>query len=247
MWSIASGAVGGASPNSSRSRSKTRGFFPGRRLRSPPKSERRPAGPLRAPPAPPSPRPRPPASASRWSRAGWRRRRRRRCGRSPSPAARARPRGSRSRAARRSRRACPGRGRGSGWSPPRRRPSGPGSGAPAARAGRPAVARGQRPVPLGAAGAGQRLGEARRALLQQRHVPLRPESSVANSAVRSRLTWTWVAFRSSVRSSRERQVRSPGSGGKSRPWKRFQVRCRELLAACRGLSHFVRNARRDAS
>ena len=34
------------------------------------------------------------------------------------------------------------------------------------------VARGEGPVPLRAAGAGQRLGEARRALLQQRHVPL---------------------------------------------------------------------------
>src|SRR5260221_10802894 len=50
-----------------------------------------------------------------------------------------------------------------------------------------------------------------------------PASSVANSFVRSRLTWTWVALRSSIRSSRERQLRSSGSGGKSRPWKRFQV------------------------
>ncbi len=77
---------------------------------------------------------------------------------------------------------------------------------------------------LGAAGPGQRLGEARRALLQQRHVPGGPgEQAVANSAVRSRLTWTWVSLRSSIRSSRERQLRSSGSGGKSRPWKRFQV------------------------
>ena len=50
-----------------------------------------------------------------------------------------------------------------------------------------------------------------------------PASSVANSALRSRLTWTWVSLRSSIRSSRERQVRSAGSGGKSRPWKRFQA------------------------
>ena len=42
-------------------------------------------------------------------------------------------------------------------------------------------------------------------------------------SVRSRLTWTWVSLRSSIRSSRERQVRSSGSGGKSRPWKRFQA------------------------
>src|ERR1044072_540324 len=48
-------------------------------------------------------------------------------------------------------------------------------------------------------------------------------STVANSSSKSRLTWTWVAFRSSTRSSRERQVKSAGSGGKSRRWKRFQA------------------------
>ncbi len=42
------------------------------------------------------------------------------------------------------------------------------------------------------------------------------------------MTWTWVALRSLIRSSRERQVKSPGSGGKSRPWKRFQADGREL-------------------
>ena len=75
---------------------------------------------------------------------------------------------------------------------------------------------------VGAAGAGERGGEARRALLKERHVPPVSASRVANSGSRSRLTWTWVALRSVIRSSRERQVKSVGSGGKSRPWKRFQ-------------------------
>ncbi len=59
-------------------------------------------------------------------------------------------------------------------------------------------------------------------------------SIAANSASRSRLTWMWVALRSGIRSSRERQVRSPGSGGKSRPWNRFQaiaVNCTCLVSA----------------
>src|SRR5665811_1478392 len=45
-----------------------------------------------------------------------------------------------------------------------------------------------------------------------------------NSGSSSRLTWTWVAPRSVRRSRRERQVNRSRSGGKSRPWKRFQER-----------------------
>ena len=86
------------------------------------------------------------------------------------------------------------------------------------------VAGGQHPVGLGAAGAGQRRGEARRALLQQGDVPLGVgQHRWRTRPSRSRLTWTWVALRSVIRSSRERQVSSAGSGGKSRPWKRFQA------------------------
>ena len=76
---------------------------------------------------------------------------------------------------------------------------------------------------LGRAGAGQRLGEARRALLQQGDVPRGAGEQRRELGRRSRLTWTWVSLRSSIRSSRERQVSSSGSGGKSRPWKRFQA------------------------
>ena len=90
------------------------------------------------------------------------------------------------------------------------------------------VARGEHAVGLGAAGARQRLGEARRALLQQGDVPLGAGEHRRELGLRSRLTWTCVAFRSSIRSSRERQVKSAGSGGKSRPWKRFQLIGREL-------------------
>ena len=89
-------------------------------------------------------------------------------------------------------------------------------------------------MPLGAGSAGERLGEARRALLQQRDVPLQLASIAANSASRSRLTWMWVALRSVIRNSRERQVKSSGSGGKSRPWNRFQaiaVNCTGLVSA----------------
>ncbi len=51
-----------------------------------------------------------------------------------------------------------------------------------------------------------------------------PRARSQNSSRSERLTCTWVASRSSLRSRRERQVRSAGLGGKSRPWKRFQVR-----------------------
>src|SRR6185295_14536131 len=59
-------------------------------------------------------------------------------------------------------------------------------------------------------------------------------SKPANSSRRSLFTWTWVASRSVTRNSRERQVKSTGLGGKSRPWKRFQlaaVNCTHLVSA----------------
>ncbi|MBA3865403.1 MAG: ornithine carbamoyltransferase [Solirubrobacterales bacterium] len=64
-------------------------------------------------------------------------------------------------------------------------------------------------------------------------------SRVANSTLRSRLTWTWVSLRSSIRSSRERQLRSSGSGGKSRPWKRFQAIAVKFTA--RSIRRLTRN------
>jgi len=51
----------------------------------------------------------------------------------------------------------------------------------------------------------------------------------ANSACSGLLTWTCVASRSARRVSFERQVSSSRFGGKSRPWKRFQVRSRNTM------------------
>ena len=48
------------------------------------------------------------------------------------------------------------------------------------------------------------------------------------------MTWAWAVPRSVVRSRRDRQVSSSGSGGWSRPWKRFQVRTRRSIAASIG-------------
>ena len=56
-----------------------------------------------------------------------------------------------------------------------------------------------------------------------------PARQAANGARSGRLTCAWVALRSVTRSSRERLVRRAGSGGKSRPWKRFQVRARNRI------------------
>ena len=56
-------------------------------------------------------------------------------------------------------------------------------------------------------------GPARRALLQEGDVPLGAGEEARELGQRSRLTWTWVSFRSVVRSSRERQVSSERSGG----------------------------------
>ena len=83
-------------------------------------------------------------------------------------------------------------------------------------------------------------GPARRELLEQGDVPLRRRDACrVNSRRSERLTWTCVALRSVRRHSRERRVRSAASGGKSRPWKTFQVRARIRTAQVSTIPAFL--------
>ena len=79
---------------------------------------------------------------------------------------------------------------------------------------------------------GQRRGEARRALLQQGDVPVgageQRRELVEQVAVDLDVGGVALARSAAAASAR---CSSAGSGGKSRPWKRFQAMARELHAA----------------
>src|SRR3954471_23673901 len=74
-----------------------------------------------------------------------------------------------------------------------------------------------------------------------------PAMTRANCPCRSALTCMWVSSTSARRVRRERQVRSRGLGGKSRPWKRFQVRTRTTGLSCPALvtRHFLTGTELD--
>ena len=233
------------------------GSSAGRRLRSPPKSSgASPAHSVAGSRREQHVRRRP-ARAGRWSRAGWRRR-------APEAVrvkAIARRSGSPSWIAS-SRRsaippsACPahGRGPGSGWSRPRRRRSGPGSGGPAsARSGAERVARGQHPVRLGPAGPRQRRRRSAAGTPAAGRRPSRRRRAARRTRrARSRLTWTWVSLRSSIRSSRERQVQQLRVGREVAPVEevpgdRGELHARRSIRCLkRGLPH-RRRARAPSS
>ena len=75
---------------------------------------------------------------------------------------------------------------------------------------------------FGPAGLTERGGKARRALLQQGDVPGGALKQARELGPQVAVDLDVGALASLLPSSRERQVKRPGSGGKSRPWKRFR-------------------------